>query len=87
VNIQDEIASFLVNTLKVAADVSDVRTDASLVDDLGVDSAGVFEMILWLEDRFGVHFRPEDIELKNFATVETAASYIERCRAESAQAE
>jgi len=80
VDIQHEIASFLTNTLKVAAAPEQLNPDASLVEEYAVDSAGLFEMILWLEDRFSLHVPPEDLDLPNFATIRAAAAYVERAR-------
>ena len=77
-SIQHEIASFLVNTLKVADVPGRVDPDASLVETLGVDSAGVFELILWLEDRYAFHVPPADMDLVNFATVRAVESYVRR---------
>lgn len=44
-----------------------LEDDAKLEDDLGVDSLGVFEMVINLEDKFGIELA--DKELLKFSTV------------------
>lgn len=85
-DVQQEIKSFLVSTLKVAASAEHLYPEKSLIEDHGVDSAGIFEMILWLEDRFGFHVPPQDMDLANFATIRAAAAYVERSRGRSGAA-
>jgi acyl carrier protein len=86
VDCQQEIQSFLVNTLKVAVSADRLHPEKSLIEEHGVDSAGIFEMILWMEDRFGLHVPPQDMELANFATIKAAAAYVERSRSRAAAA-
>lgn len=86
-HITDDIKSFLVNTLKIAVTADQLDVGASLVDDLGVDSAGMFELILWLEDRYSLEVPPGDMELGNFATIRAAAAYVLRIQSPSATAD
>ncbi len=84
-DIEREIASFLVETLKVASAPDKLALDASLVEVYGVDSAGIFELILWLEDRYAFHVPPADLELANFATIGATAAYVRRMRETAAR--
>ncbi len=56
--------------------VEDVQLDKSFVDDLGVDSLSMVEIIYGCEDKFGVSIPDEDA--KNLKTVGDAVAYIER---------
>ena len=76
--IEQEIRAFLVGTLKVASAPGDLGADDSLIEDHGVDSAGLFELILWLEDRYSLHVPPADMDLRNFSTVGAVAAYVRR---------
>ena len=51
-----------------------VTDDALLIDDLGADSLGVFEMIINIEDDFGVEI--EDKEMLKLRTVGDAINVI-----------
>ena len=79
-DIEREIALFLVETLKVAPAPEKLDTDVPLVEVYGVDSAGIFELILWLEDRFSFHVSVAEMDLANFATIRSAAAYVRRVR-------
>jgi len=57
----------------------DVQLDKSFVDDLGVDSLSMVEIIYACEDKFGVSIPDEDS--KNLKTVGDAVAYIERAQA------
>lgn len=61
---------------QLMVDSSEVTVDASFVDDLGADSLDVVEMIMEIEDEFGIEIPDEDAE--KLATVGDAIKYIER---------
>ncbi|MGO4936588.1 acyl carrier protein [Fundicoccus sp. Sow4_H7] len=53
-------------------------TEKMTFDDLGVDSLDVVELVMELENRFGVQFEDEKIEELN--SIEDAVQYIEQLR-------
>lgn len=53
-------------------------TEKMTFDDLGVDSLDVVELVMELEDRFGVQFEDEKIEELN--SIEDAVQYIDQLR-------
>lgn len=55
-------------------DASSISDKASLVDDLGADSLGIMELVLALEEQFGVEI--DDDEKDNLVTVGDAIAYI-----------
>lgn len=67
----------IVNDLAGTA-VEDVQLDKSFVDDLGVDSLSMVEIIYECEERFGVEIPDEDS--KNLKTVGDAVAYIENAQ-------
>jgi acyl carrier protein len=53
---------------------SDVKPEASFVNDLGADSLDTVELVMALEEEFGVEIPDEDAE--KIATVANAIDYI-----------
>ena len=68
----DKIKEILVDQLHV--DESDVTPDASFIDDLGADSLDIVELIMTMEDEFGIEVAEEDVE--SLTTVGAAVEYI-----------
>jgi acyl carrier protein len=59
---------------KLDADPADVVEAASFIDDLGADSLDVVELIMGLEDEFGIEISDEEAE--NIRTVGDAVRFI-----------
>ena len=72
--IRTDLAEIVNDIAGVSAD--DVQLDKSFVDDLGVDSLSMVEIIYACEDKFDVSIPDEDS--KNLKTVGDAVAYIER---------
>lgn len=60
---------------KLGLEVSEVTENANFRDDLGADSLDLFEIVMGLEDEFGVAISNEDVE--TIKTVSDAVKYIE----------
>jgi acyl carrier protein len=71
--VQDKITEIIVEQLGVKAE--EVVPEASFVDDLGADSLDTVELVMALEEEFGVEIPDEDAE--KIQTVGDAIRYIE----------
>ena len=60
---------------QLGVDESDVKPEASFVDDLNADSLDLVELIMSLEEEFGMEISDEDAE--KIKTVGDAQEYIE----------
>jgi acyl carrier protein len=69
----EKLQAIIVEELGVEAE--EVTIDASFADDLGADSLDLFELVMSIEDTFGVTIPNE--ELENIKTVKNAVDYIE----------
>lgn len=72
-DILEKVRAVIVEQLNVEED--DVVEDASFVDDLGADSLDIVELVMALEEEFGISIPDEDAE--GIKTVGDAAAYIE----------
>jgi acyl carrier protein len=60
---------------QLGVDESEVTPQASFVDDLGADSLDTVELVMALEEEFGIEIPDEDAE--KLLTVEDVVKYIE----------
>ncbi|NKI73711.1 phosphopantetheine-containing protein [Dickeya sp. CFBP 2040] len=61
------------------SNVSELNASTHLERDLGFESGLYIELIMYLEEKIdGLVLDPATLELKNFETVGTLSSYIER---------
>ena len=70
--VADRVKKIIVDQLGVEEEL--VTPDASFVDDLGADSLDTVELVMALEEEFGVEIPDEDAE--KITTVGDAISYI-----------
>lgn len=60
---------------QLGVDASEVTSEASFVDDLGADSLDVVELVMAMEEEFGLEIPDEDAE--KITNVSEVVSYIE----------
>ena len=72
-NISEKVKGIIVEQLGV--DQDQVTEDASFVDDLGADSLDQVELVMALEEEFGIEIPDEDAE--KITRVKEAVEYIE----------
>ena len=72
-SVEETVKHIIVEQLGV--DEDEVKAEASFVDDLGADSLDVVELVMALEEEFGLEISDEDAE--KISTVQHAVSYIE----------
>ena len=65
-------------TDKLGVEEEKISAEASFVDDLGADSLDTVELIMQLEEEFGIEIPDEDAE--KITTVGTAVDYIEKVK-------
>ena len=59
---------------KLNKDVSEISNNASFVDDLGADSLDVVQLVMDMEEEFGIDIPESDAE--KIVTVQDAINYI-----------
>jgi acyl carrier protein len=71
--IAEKVKQMIVEQLGV--NESEVKPEAKFIDDLGADSLDIVELIMALEDEYGIEIPDEDAE--KIETVGDAIRYIE----------
>ncbi len=69
----EKVKEMLVNDLAVNAD--DIKPEAELINDLGINSLELADLILLCEEKFGIEVKDDDIH--KFITVGDVVSYLE----------
>ena len=72
-SVEEKVKHIIVEQLGV--DEDEVKAEASFVDDLGADSLDVVELVMALEEEFGMEISDEDAE--KLSTVREVIGYIE----------
>ena len=71
-SVEEKVKHIIVEQLGV--DEEEVKSEASFVDDLGADSLDVVELVMALEEEFGLEISDEDAE--KLTTVKHAVDFI-----------
>lgn len=71
-NVRDALAQ------QFEADPESITMETSLIDDLGADSLDVVELIMSLEDAFGISIGDEDAA--QLTTVQKIVDYLEKVK-------
>jgi D-alanine--poly(phosphoribitol) ligase subunit 2 len=59
-------------------DATSLRFQDSIPDFGVLDSAALWELIVWFENEFGLEIEPEQLTVTNFGTIDAMASYAEK---------
>lgn len=59
-------------------DGSPIDETTNLLEQEIIDSLGIFTLISFIEDRFGVRVAPEEVNLENFETLDAIASLVDQ---------
>lgn len=70
--VMEKIKNILIEQLSI--DESEIVPEASFIDDLGADSLDIVELIMSMEEEFGIEIPEEEVE--GLTTVGAAAEYI-----------
>ena len=73
VAVDDKVKKIIIDQLGV--DEAEVTPEAKFIDDLGADSLDTVELVMALEEEFGIEIPDEDAE--KIATVRDAIAYIQ----------
>lgn len=76
-NIKDKVTEIIVEQLGVSAD--QVKPEATLIGDLGADSLDAVELVMAVEEEFGIEVADEDAE--KLATVGDITTHVEKAKA------
>jgi len=77
-NVKDTLRDYIVQYAQIEPDEPDFTDDVNLFDYGFVDSLGATEIVLFLEETFGVEITQADITLYPMNTINEIAEVVER---------
>lgn len=79
--IRSGIRSYILENLLFTSDGAELADDASLLDRGIVDSTGVLEIVMYLEEQFSIKVKDSDMLPENFDSVNNMVRFVERVAA------
>jgi acyl carrier protein len=76
---RDDIISIIEACLSevLQRDLAGLQGETRLFDDLHLDSTSILELLMALEDAAHIEVDPEDLNIKDFQTLDTLADYVQ----------
>ena len=82
--LEDQIKEMIVERCFLDIAPGEVGDEAPLAEEVGLDSVQILEVVVGLEELFGVTFEDADFDIQNFSSVAAIAQYV-RGRTEEGQ--
>jgi len=78
ISVEDAIRRFIEENLSFADNGLPLSDDDSFIDNSIVDSTGILELELFVEEAFGIQVRDDEVLPENFDSISRLASYVRR---------
>ena len=77
-DLVSEIREYICGTMLIGLSDQSIEPDESLVQRGVVDSTGVLELVEFLQTRFGIVIKDDEITTDNLDSLNSIASYVQR---------
>ncbi|NSW58299.1 MAG: acyl carrier protein [Armatimonadetes bacterium] len=79
-DLRSQLKNMIVERLFLNVSPDEIDDDENLMDEYNIDSVNLFEIIVGLEDEFGIQLEEEDLNVETFSTVSNIAGFVESKR-------
>jgi len=76
IDIRPAIIAYITDEFVIDETDVDIAT-ANLLEEEIIDSLGIFTLVSFIEDKFGVSIEPEEVNLDNFESVDAIAKLVD----------
>ena len=76
ISIETQVRHYILENFLYTKDEGKLHNTASFLEDGIVDSTGILELLLFVEETFGVEVKDEEVVPDNFDSVERLTRYI-----------
>jgi acyl carrier protein len=77
-NLKTRVRDYILENLMFSDDPSELSDEASLLDRGIIDSTGVLEVVLFLEESFGIQIKASEMLPQNFDSVDNIVAFVQR---------
>ena len=74
--IEAKLKEMIVDRLFLKVKPAEIPTDVSLMETYGVDSVSLLELVVGLEEAFGVQIEDGDFNVRNFVSVAALRDFV-----------
>jgi acyl carrier protein len=74
--IEDQIKKMIVERLFLDVEPSDIVDDDLIMEKYDIDSVRLFEMVIGVEELFGIVIDEDDFDIELFKNVKSVADYV-----------
>ncbi|MEI7903669.1 MAG: acyl carrier protein [bacterium] len=75
--VEAKLKEMIVSRLFLRITPTDIQTDVSLIDTYGVDSVCLLELVVGLEEAFGIVIGEGDFDVRNFISVAALRDFVQ----------
>lgn len=75
-DLKPRLKKMIVERLFLGIEPDTIADDAPLMDTYGIDSVSLFELVVGLEDEFGVVMEDVDFQIDTFRSVNSIADFV-----------
>ena len=79
-SVKARVRAYILENLLFSSDPNELPDDASLLDRGIIDSTGVLEVVLFMEESFGLRVKASEMLPQNFDSVNAIVAFVERSR-------
>lgn len=79
-DVRSRVRGYILENLMFSDDPAELADDVSLLDRGIIDSTGVLEVVLFLEESFGLQVKASEMLPQNFDSVDNIVAFVGRQR-------
>lgn len=74
--LEEQIKEMIVERCFLTIEPEEIGTEDNLMEEVGLDSVQILEVVVGLEDELGVAVDDADFDIENFSSVASIAEYV-----------
>lgn len=77
-SVEKRLKNMIVERLFMKIEPDQIDESRSLIDDYGVDSVSLLELVVGIEEEFGIEVGDSDFSVEHFGTVAALAEFVKK---------